>query len=67
MQIKCLYKQLNGYMQRLVFLDIAKAICIILVVIGHYHPDNSPEWYNVIWKFIYSFHMPLFMFASGYE
>ena len=53
-------------MQRLVFLDIAKAICIILVVIGHYHPDNSPEWYNVIWKFIYSFHMPLFMFASGY-
>ena len=45
-------------MQRLVFLDIAKAICIILVVIGHYHPDNSPEWYNVIWKFIYSFHMP---------
>ena len=54
-------------MQRLVFLDIAKAICIILVVIGHYHPENSPEWYNVIWKFIYSFHMPLFMFASGYE
>lgn len=53
-------------MQRLVFLDIAKAICIILVVIGHYHPENSPEWYTMVRKFIYSFHMPLFMFASGY-
>lgn len=53
-------------MQRLIFLDMAKAICIILVVIGHYHPENSPEWYSTVWKFIYSFHMPLFMFASGY-
>lgn len=54
-------------MQRLIFLDMAKAICIILVVIGHYHPENSPEWYSTVWKFIYSFHMPLFMFASGYS
>lgn len=53
-------------MQRLIFLDIAKAICIILVVIGHYHPENSPEWYTMVREFIYSFHMPLFMFASGY-
>lgn len=53
-------------MQRLVFLDIAKTICIILVVVGHYHPENSPEWYTMVRKFIYSFHMPLFMFASGY-
>lgn len=52
--------------KRLVNFDIAKAICIILVVIGHYIPDNSPDWYVVNRKFIYSFHMPLFMFASGY-
>ena len=32
-------------MKRIVFIDIAKAICIILVVIGHFVPDNSPEWY----------------------
>lgn len=53
-------------MQRLISIDIAKAICIILVVIGHYHPENAPEWYTYIKLFIYSFHMPVFMFASGY-
>ncbi len=53
-------------MQRIVFIDIAKAICIILVVIGHYVPENSPEWYVAMHDIIYTFHMPLFMFASGY-
>ena len=53
-------------MNRLISIDIAKAICIILVVIGHYNPDNAPEWYHTINLFIYTFHMPLFMFASGY-
>ena len=53
-------------MQRLISFDISKAICIILVVIGHYHPENAPEWYHFINRLIYSFHMPLFMFASGY-
>ncbi len=53
-------------MKRLTAIDIAKAIGIILVVIGHYHPDNGPGWYEFINSLIYSFHMPLFMFASGY-
>lgn len=52
--------------KRIVFIDIAKAICIILVVIGHYVPDNSPNWYVTLHDMIYTFHMPLFMFASGY-
>lgn len=51
---------------RIISLDIAKAICIILVVVGHYVPDDSPEWYKLIHDVIYTFHMPLFMFASGY-
>jgi fucose 4-O-acetylase-like acetyltransferase len=51
---------------RLVEFDIAKAICIVLVVIGHYIPEQSPEWYVGVHDVIYSFHMPLFMFASGY-
>ena len=51
---------------RIVYLDIAKALCIILVVIGHYCPDGCPEWWRVVHDFIYSFHMPLFMFASGF-
>lgn len=53
-------------MQRLISFDIAKAICIILVVIGHYVPDGSPSWYMDMHDVIYSFHMPLFMFASGF-
>ena len=53
-------------MTRLVNFDIAKAIAIILVVIGHYYPENAPEWYRALHSWIYTFHMPLFMFASGY-
>jgi fucose 4-O-acetylase-like acetyltransferase len=51
---------------RLTFIDIARAICIVLVVVGHYVPDNSPNWYLTLRNVIYSFHMPLFMFISGY-
>ena len=53
-------------MNRIIQLDVAKAICIILVVIGHYIPSNSPSWYIMVHDIIYTFHMPLFMFASGY-
>ena len=52
--------------KRLVSIDIARAICIILVVIGHYVPEDSPSWYTTIRDVIYSFHMPLFMFVSGF-
>lgn len=53
-------------MQRLLNFDIAKALCIILVAIGHFIPDYAPTWYLKFWHWIYSFHMPLFMFASGF-
>ena len=53
-------------MERIVFIDVAKAICIVLVVIGHYVPDEAPGWYVALHDVIYTFHMPLFMFASGY-
>ena len=51
---------------RIVYIDLAKAICIILVVVGHYCPPGCPGWWSAIVQFIYSFHMPLFMFASGF-
>jgi len=54
------------FLKRIFTLDIAKAICIVLVIIGHYFPDNSPEWYSGIRNIIYSFHMPVFMFTTGY-
>lgn len=52
--------------KRIVYIDIAKALCIILVVIGHYCPDGCPDWWMAVHDFIYTFHMPLFMFASGF-
>ncbi len=51
---------------RLITIDIIKGIAIILVVIGHYIPEQAPMWYVEMRKVIYTFHMPLFMFASGY-
>lgn len=47
-------------------LNIAKAITIVLVVIGHYYPQQHPYSYTVINKVIYMFHMPLFMLLSGF-
>ena len=41
-------------------LDLAKAICIILMVIGH---SGCPDYLH---RFIYMFHMPCFFFISGY-
>lgn len=52
--------------QRLETFDIARAICIILVVIGHFNPDEAPAWWKVTNSCIYSFHMPVFLFVSGF-
>lgn len=48
------------------WVQIAKGIGIILVVIGHFCPNNSPEYWRFIKKIIYLFHMPLFFFLSGF-
>ncbi|MBE7447122.1 MAG: acyltransferase family protein [Planctomycetia bacterium] len=45
---------------------IAKGIGICLVVIGHFHPESSPEYWSNLRDIIYSFHMPLFFLLSGY-
>lgn len=46
---------------RIAFIDTAKAVGIVLVVAGH-----VPEAPPLIVTLIYSFHMPLFFFISGY-
>lgn len=54
--------------QRIFFLDYIKAFAIIWVVIGHvlqYVIWPSDFGQHHVWNFIYSFHMPLFMFVSG--
>jgi len=45
---------------RIVWIDIAKGIAIILMVIGH---STIPSWLS---SFIWTFHMPLFFIASGW-
>ena len=48
------------------FLDIAKGLAIILVVIGHVIQGSSEHFDDLMgFKMIYSFHMPLFIFLSG--
>lgn len=55
-------------------LDILKGIAIILVILGHTIQYTKGEeylnkgyfYYNYLFTFIYSFHMPLFMMISGW-
>lgn len=57
-------------------IDVLKGIAIYLVVMGHViawffkdfsaNRDSLPINAMALWNFIYSFHMPLFMFLSGY-
>lgn len=60
--------------ERDLYIDILRALCIVLVLIGHCIQYGSGEAYyagelyfeNAIFIFIYSFHMPLFALISGY-
>lgn len=47
-------------MRRSTFIDIAKGIGIILVVLGHLDTNGQ-----ISREVIYSFHMPLFFLLSG--
>ncbi len=55
--------------KRIAETDIAKGIGIILVVIGHAFPDStqlvSGSFSYILYRMIYSFHMPFFFFVSG--
>lgn len=46
--------------QRIGWVDIAKALTIIFMIIGHTNPISG------IRNFIFSFHMPLFILLTGY-
>lgn len=43
-----------------------KGLMIILVVWGHVYDPNLPAWALGVRHAIYAFHMPVFMFLSGY-
>lgn len=48
--------------------DMVKLITIFLVIVGHIIQFIGINWYDYfgVEKFIYSFHMPLFIIISGY-
>lgn len=52
------------------FIDFVKGILICLVVWGHtiqyFLLENGSFYEDIVYKIIYSFHMPLFMVISGY-
>ena len=60
--------------ERNLYIDVLKAVTILLVVIGHCIQYGAGRdfliyggfFYNEAYIFIYSFHMPLFMLISGY-
>lgn len=54
--------------KRLNWVDWAKTFGIFLVVFGHsFNPSSSEwSWELELLNLIYSFHMPLFFFLSGY-
>ena len=54
---------------RLTDIDRAKGIAILLVVFGHLVARQTPAhvtWYDPLRIVVYLFHMPLFMYLSGY-
>lgn len=54
---------------RIVEIDRAKGLAILLVVVGHVVARTPPldnHWYEMLKELIYLFHMPFFMFLSGF-
>ena len=61
--------------ERLEYIDALKGFAILLVVMGHVIPWCFESFRDIpsmsptpilLWEIIYSFHMPLFMFISGF-
>ena len=62
-----LHKDIGG--KQLAFISYMQVIGIILVVVGHSmheYPDNDMGRTTLLYRMIYSFHMPLFLFVSGF-
>lgn len=52
--------------ERIALWDNLKFLLILLVVIGHFAEQVDTPLFRAIFLFIYSFHMPLFIFISGH-
>lgn len=56
----------NTTKKRIPYWDNIKGLLIILVVVGHLIESLPQGQLGLIYKLIYLFHMPLFVFVSGY-
>ncbi len=56
----------NNNLPRLEIVDCMQGIAMTLVVVGHHLFPIMPEWYGGLHYYIYLFHMPLFIFLSGF-
>ena len=53
--------------RRLTYVDNLKGLLIMLVVLGHCIQMICADFgHNIVFRYIYAFHMPLFMALSGY-
>ena len=54
--------------KRIEYLDFLKFFAIFCVLLGHSTEQISADifWDHPIWSFIYTYHMPLFIFLSGF-
>ena len=57
-EIGCEHNKLNK--RRIDWIDIAKGLGILAVILGHCHLPEK------VWNSIYSWHMPIFFVISGY-
>ena len=53
---------------RNIYIDVLKGLAVLAVLLGHAIQRGLVINYteDIIFKIIYTFHMPLFMFLSGY-
>lgn len=52
--------------KRLDIIDVMQGIAMLWVIVGYHLFDFMPPVYGHIHYYIYSFHMPLFIFISGF-
>lgn len=52
--------------KRILQIDLMQGFAMALVVLGHHLFTFLPIWYKDMHAYIYKFHMPFFMFISGF-
>lgn len=61
-----IYEEDKSGEERDYYLDNVRYVMMLLVVIGHFINNVGLEKYKNLYTFIYLFHMPCFVFLSGY-